>query len=74
MLKSVQHNPGVFSVDPDKLKPLEKWIMKIEGQILDGLIFDVCIVYNHQDFISIHKSFKLIMMTMYFVELCETNL
>jgi hypothetical protein len=43
MLKSVQHNPGVFSVNPDKLKPLEKWIMKIEGQILDGLIFDVCI-------------------------------
>ncbi|CAB3987009.1 WASH complex subunit 4-like, partial [Paramuricea clavata] len=43
MLKSVQHNPGVFSVNPDKLKPLEKWIMKIEGQILDGLIFDNCV-------------------------------
>ena len=41
MLKSVQHNPGVFSVNTDKLRPLEKWIMKIEGQILDGLIFDV---------------------------------
>ena len=41
MLKSVQHNPGMFTADPDKLRPLEKWIMKIEGQILDGLIFDV---------------------------------
>lgn len=45
MLKSVQHNPGVFSVKPDQLRPLEKWIMKIEGQIMDGLIFDVCLMY-----------------------------
>ena len=48
MLKSVQHNPSVFSVDETKLRPLEKWIMKIEGQILDGLIFDVSLVMNFE--------------------------
>ncbi len=77
MLKSVQHNPVVFNVNVDKLKPLEKWIMKIEGQILDGLIFDVCIVvYNHH---YLNRSTGCNPQTDYFyhcicfIELCETD-
>ena len=41
MLKSVHHDPGKFAVDVDKLRPFERLMMTLEGQLLDGYIFQV---------------------------------
>jgi WASH complex subunit 7 len=41
MLKSVKHNPQKFSFPDDKLRPFEKLLMTLEGQLLDGFIFQV---------------------------------
>lgn len=41
LLKSVHHNPGKFSIPEDKLKPFEKLLLKLEGQLLDGMILQV---------------------------------
>ena len=41
MLKSVYHNTAMFGVDEDKLRPFEKLLMSLEGQILDGVILQV---------------------------------
>lgn len=41
MLKSVHHNPGKFSIPEEKLKPFEKLLLKLEGQLLDGMILQV---------------------------------
>ncbi|XP_069101114.1 WASH complex subunit 4-like isoform X2 [Argopecten irradians] len=43
MLKSVHHDPGKFSIPGDKLRQFEKLIMKLEGELLDGLIFQNCV-------------------------------
>lgn len=43
LLKSVQHNPGKFSVPEDKLKPFEKLLLRLEGQLLDGTILQACV-------------------------------
>ncbi|XP_019624304.1 PREDICTED: WASH complex subunit SWIP-like [Branchiostoma belcheri] len=43
MLKSVRHNPSRFGVAEDKLRPFEKLLMKLEGQLLDGVILQNCI-------------------------------
>uniref|UniRef100_A0A8D0GHR3 WASH complex subunit 4 n=1 Tax=Sphenodon punctatus TaxID=8508 RepID=A0A8D0GHR3_SPHPU len=43
LLKSVHHNPSKFGIQDDKLKPFEKLLLKLEGQLLDGLIFQGCI-------------------------------
>jgi len=40
-LKSVHHNPGKFSIPEEKLKPFEKLLLKLEGQLLDGMILQV---------------------------------
>lgn len=41
LLKSVHHNPGKFSIPEEKLKPFEKLLLKLEGQLLDGMILQV---------------------------------
>jgi WASH complex subunit 7 len=37
----VHHNPGKFSIREEKLKPFEKLLLKLEGQLLDGMILQV---------------------------------
>lgn len=39
MLKSVRHAPEKFSLKEDKIRPFEKLLMKLEGKLLDGVIF-----------------------------------
>lgn len=41
LLKSVHHNPSKFGIQEDKLKPFEKLLLKLECQLLDGMIFQV---------------------------------
>ncbi|XP_012874568.1 PREDICTED: WASH complex subunit 7 [Dipodomys ordii] len=41
LLKSVHHNPSKFGIQEEKLKPFEKFLLKLEGQLLDGTIFQV---------------------------------
>ncbi|XP_052679123.1 WASH complex subunit 4-like isoform X3 [Crassostrea angulata] len=43
MLKSVHHDPGKFGIAAEKIRPFEKLIMKLEGQLLDGRIFQDCV-------------------------------
>ncbi|XP_032078057.1 WASH complex subunit 4 [Thamnophis elegans] len=43
LLKSVHHNPPKFGIQEDKLKPFEKLLLKLETQLLDGMIFQACI-------------------------------
>ena len=41
MIKSVYSNTGLFGVEEAKLRPLEKLLMSLEGQLLDGVILQV---------------------------------
>ena len=42
MLKSVHNNASRFGVDQSKLRPFEKLIIELEGQVLaNGVIFTV---------------------------------
>lgn len=41
LLKSVHHNPAKFAIPEEKLKPFEKLLLKLEGQLLDSMIFQV---------------------------------
>ncbi|ELU08313.1 hypothetical protein CAPTEDRAFT_221991 [Capitella teleta] len=43
MLKSVKHNPQRFNIPDEKLRPFEKLLMTLEGQLLDGFIFQNCV-------------------------------
>ncbi|TRY86275.1 hypothetical protein DNTS_009307 [Danionella cerebrum] len=43
LLKSVHHNPAKFAVREEKLKPFEKLLLKLEGQLLDSMIFQACV-------------------------------
>ncbi|KFW84329.1 WASH complex subunit 7, partial [Manacus vitellinus] len=43
LLKSVHHNPSKFGIQEDKLKPFEKLLLKLECQLLEGMIFQACI-------------------------------
>nr|XP_033806701.1 LOW QUALITY PROTEIN: WASH complex subunit 4 [Geotrypetes seraphini] len=43
LLKSVHHNPLKFGIQEEKLKPFEKLLLKLESQLLDGMIFQGCI-------------------------------
>jgi WASH complex subunit 7 len=43
MMKSVRANTDTFGVDPDKLPAFERWVLQLEGQLLDGLILQNCI-------------------------------
>ncbi|KPP68340.1 hypothetical protein Z043_112994, partial [Scleropages formosus] len=43
LLKSVHHNPSKFEIPEEKLKPFEKLLLKLEGQLLDGMIFQACV-------------------------------
>ena len=41
MIKSVYSNTALFGVEEAKLRPLEKLLMSLEGQLLDGVILQV---------------------------------
>ncbi|XP_022527985.1 WASH complex subunit 4 [Astyanax mexicanus] len=43
LLKSVHHNPSKFAILEEKLKPFEKLLLKLEGQLLDSMIFQACV-------------------------------
>ncbi|MEE6480161.1 hypothetical protein FKM82_012478, partial [Ascaphus truei] len=43
LLKSVHHNPVKFGIQEDKLKPFEKLLLKLETQLLDGVLFQGCV-------------------------------
>ncbi|XP_062316984.1 WASH complex subunit 4 isoform X1 [Osmerus eperlanus] len=49
LLKSVHHNPGKFSIPEEKLKPFEKLLLRLEGQLLDGMIFQACVEQRFDD-------------------------
>uniref|UniRef100_A0A8C2WX21 WASH complex subunit 4 n=1 Tax=Cyclopterus lumpus TaxID=8103 RepID=A0A8C2WX21_CYCLU len=49
LLKSVHHNPGKFSIPEEKLKPFEKLLLKLEGQMLDGMILQACVEQRFDD-------------------------
>ncbi|XP_054885135.1 WASH complex subunit 4 isoform X1 [Poeciliopsis prolifica] len=49
LLKSVHHNPGKFSIPEEKLKPFEKLLLKLEGQLLDGMIMQACVEQRFDD-------------------------
>lgn len=40
----MHHNPGKFSIPEEKLKPFEKLLLKLEGQLLDGMILQVVVM------------------------------
>ena len=41
MLKSVHNNTALFGIEEAKLWRLEKLLMSLEGQLLDGVILQV---------------------------------
>ncbi|XP_052780074.1 WASH complex subunit 4-like isoform X2 [Mya arenaria] len=43
MLKSVRHDPTKFGTTEEKLRPFEKLMMTLEGQLLDGMIYQNCV-------------------------------
>jgi len=43
MLKSVRHNPTKFQLPQDKIRPFEKLLMNLEGNLLEGRIFQNCV-------------------------------
>ncbi|KAG5273076.1 hypothetical protein AALO_G00147380 [Alosa alosa] len=49
LLKSVHHNPSKFAISEEKLKPFEKLLLKLEGQLLDGMIFQACVDQRFDD-------------------------
>jgi len=42
MLKVVHHNAGRFDVEESKLRPFEKFLLGLEGQVLSGQILENC--------------------------------
>ncbi|EDO43986.1 predicted protein, partial [Nematostella vectensis] len=49
MVKSVYNNTGMFGVEEDKLRPFEKLLMSLEGQLLDGVIMQNCVEQMFDD-------------------------
>ncbi len=41
MIKNVHHNPTKFSIDTNKFYRYEKHLAELEGQLLDGNIYQV---------------------------------
>lgn len=37
----MHHNLGKFHIPEEKLKPFEKLLLRLEGQLLDGMILQV---------------------------------
>ncbi|XP_070557659.1 WASH complex subunit 4-like isoform X2 [Ptychodera flava] len=56
MLKSVRHNPSTFGIQEDKLRPFEKLLMRLEGQLFDGMILQNCIEQNFDDTVFVSKN------------------
>lgn len=42
MLKTVHHSSDKFEVEEDKLKSFEKFLLSLEGQVMQGRIFENC--------------------------------
>ncbi|KAJ8262124.1 hypothetical protein GJAV_G00162500 [Gymnothorax javanicus] len=59
LLKSVHHNASKFAIPEEKLKPFEKLLLKLEGQLLDGMIFQACVEQrfdDHGESLSVSKN------------------
>ncbi|XP_077067097.1 WASH complex subunit 4 [Siphateles boraxobius] len=59
LLKSVHHNPAKFAIPEEKLKPFEKLLLKLEGQLLDSMIFQACVEQrfdNPEEGVSVSKN------------------
>lgn len=46
MLKTVHHNSSKFDIEETKLRPFEKFLLGLEGQIMQGRIFDVRFLFS----------------------------
>eukprot|EP00039_Didymoeca_costata_P001169 m.50316 g.50316 ORF g.50316 m.50316 type:complete len:1190 (+) comp10662_c0_seq1:292-3861(+) len=49
MMKAVRANTDVFGVEKDALPQFEKWILGLEGELLDGMIFQNCTLQQFDD-------------------------
>ena len=52
MLKVVHHNSANFNVDESNLRPFEKFVLSLEGQVLEGRIFLVSILFGYKNAIE----------------------
>ncbi len=43
MTKSIRSSPGRYNVEEEQLVQFEKLLLSLEGQLLDGLLFQGCI-------------------------------
>jgi len=43
MLKTVHHNAKKFNIDESKVRPFEKFLLGLEGQVMRGRIFENCL-------------------------------
>ena len=64
MLKSVRHNPTRFDINQDKVRPFEKLLITLEGQLLDGMIFQVLLHV-------VLRQTKVIMLPIEFLQLAD---
>ena len=53
MIKSVYSNTSLFGVEEAKLRPLERLLMSLEGQLLDGVILQV---FSYSELYLLHYS------------------
>ena len=49
MMKSVRNATEVFGLQRDQLQPFEIWVLQLEGELLDGNIFQNCISQKFDD-------------------------
>lgn len=42
--QTVKSNPQLFGIDKARLHPFEKWVLLLEGQLLEGMLYQV---YNN---------------------------
>ena len=68
MIKSVYSNTSLFGVEEAKLRPLERLLMSLEGQLLDGVILQV---FPCSEYYLLHYS---CFSTTCFVSLCNSEI
>lgn len=49
MIKSVRSNTEMFGLDREQLQPFEKFVLMVEGQLLEGMLFQNCIEQTFDD-------------------------
>ena len=48
-LASAMQNPGKVGVEVDKLRPFDRYLMRLKGQLLDGIILMGCIEQQYEN-------------------------